>query len=676
MYNITRTETIETPVNVIWDKLKKVLLNAQEQHVPTKMSSKRFSQPWFNQACKRAVRKKVRRYRVFKRTKNHNDWIKFQEEAKKARKTCNENYNAYVKRNFTENDDDKNSKKFYSFIKAKRSDIVGVSPLIDSDGVTQCDDNIISEILSDQFASVFSQDDGSIPHIAGPQNPEIDDIVFTSNGITKLLKNLNIKKASGPDEVSARILNKCANEISDALVLLFSASIHQGTMPDEWRHATIAPIYKGNNKNRSKAENYRPVSLTSVTCKVMEHVIHSHIMKHLENYNTLSEKQHGFRKYRSCETQLLETVNSIGSFLNDRKRIDSILLDFSKAFDKVCHRKLLLKIKHYGIKGNLHKWISNFLLNRTQSVVVRGTFSESKPVLSGVPQGTALGPLLFLIYINDMPLVVESPIALFADDAFIYRPISTNNDANALQNDLNNLMQWEKSWSMEFHPSKCQLLRITNKKKIIDSNYTIHCKKLELVDTAKYLGVTLSKNLSWKHHIGVITSKAHNMRLFLQRNFVKANKETKLKCYNIYVRPIIEYASSVWNPINQTTLISRLEMVQRKSIRWIFSDWKRDVSVTNLRQSLGMKTLETRRTIAQLKTFHELIHFTKHVEKEILPKRQRCLDIKFKPLYGCIKSYSQSFFPHVVKLWNSLPRNIINMKNKIGFNKEIEKFFI
>ena len=142
---------------------------------------------------------------------------------------------------------------------------------------------------------------------------------------------------------------------------------------------------------------------------------------------------------------------------------------------------------------------------------------------------------------------------------------------------------------------------VTNKRKIIGSNYTIHDKKLKLVDSAKYLGVTLSKNLSWKHHIGIITAKANSTRLFLQRNLVKVDKETKLKCYHVFTRPILEYASTVWNPVNQVTLISRLEMVQNKSIRWICSNWRKDVSVTKLRSSLQMKTFETRRSIAQLK---------------------------------------------------------------------------
>ena len=187
---------------------------------------------------------------------------------------------------------------------------------------------------------------------------------------------------------------------------------------------------------------------------------------------------------------------------------------------------------------------------------------------------------------------------------------------------------------------------VTNKRKIIGSNYTIHDKKLKLVDSAKYLGVTLSKNLSWKHHIGIITAKANSTRLFLQRNLVKVDKETKLKCYHVFTRPILEYASTVWNPVNQVTLISRLEMVQNKSIRWICSNWRKDVSVTKLRSSLQMKTLETRRSIAQLKMFHDLIYSSKCVQKDILPKRHKSLnqsmDVSSPTLYHFSHIWSKS----------------------------------
>ena len=348
----------------------------------------------------------------------------------------------------------------------------------------------------------------------------------------------------------------------------------------------------------------------------MEHIVHSHIMHHLDNNGTLTDIQHGFRKYRSCETQLLETIDNLAKALNNREQIDSILLDFSKAFDKVCHRKLLIKLNHYGITGNIHTWITDFLHNRTQRVLVRGTFSEPIAVKSGVPQGTVLGPLLFLVYINDMPDTVKSKIALFADDTYLYKSIKSEDDIAALQNDIDQLVKWEKLWSMEFNPSKCFLLRITNKRKILQGDYRIHNQTLKLVENAKYLGVTISKDLSWKKHVANITSKATNTRLFLQRNLTFTDSETRLQCYKTYVRPIVEYASAVWNPVGNISLTSKLESVQRKSLRWIHNKWSYETSPTVLMKSSKLTTLESRRMSSRFKMFFDLMN-----EKNICAKK-------------------------------------------------------
>ena len=671
MSELITSETTDSPINHLWLRFKDILLKSQSKHVPTKMTSTRYSQPWFNRDCKRSVRKKDRRYRVYKRTRLDKDWDKYKDAAKNARKTCTHAYNNFIKENVID-DEDKNNKRFFSFVKSKKSDIMGVSPLLD-EGTIHTNDSDIAEILNNQYASVFSTDDGTTPDVNDSEAPTMDTITFTKNGILKLLKQLDPTKASGPDGISTRMLKECCNEVVEALVLIFSASLKQGKVPDDWKNAIITPLYKGGNKNRSKAENYRPVSLTSVTCKLMEHIVHSHIMRHFDHEHILSDTQHGFRKNRSCETQLIQTVHDLAKAINDQEQIDSILLDFSKAFDKVCHRKLLHKLNHYGIRGEVLLWITDFLKNRTQCVVVRGTSSKHSAVISGVPQGTVLGPLLFLAYINDMPLETKSKIALFADDSYLYRRILSEEDSKSLQMDLDNLVDWEKRWSMEFHPKKCKLLRITNKRKIIEANYKIHGQQLELVDKAKYLGVTLTKNLSWNTHVANICAKATNTRFFLQRNLVKSDKETRLKCYKIFIRPTVEYASTVWDPVGNESLTSKIEMVQRKSLRWVFNSWKQDTSPSALRISSNLKTLSERRNNARLKMLHEFLYSTKEVDNNIMPVRQRCENVKFKPILGRVKTYSCSFFPKTVEVWNQLPTDVTNIVDSQIFKKGIEK---
>jgi len=672
--NFCTTNTTDTDINTSWSTFKQIVSKAQEKHVPTKTTSKRFNQPWFNLVCKRAVRKKKSRYRVYKRTHSDRDWSRYQDAAKNARKTCQRVYNDYIKEDICK--EKGHSKKFFTFIKSKRTNICGVSPLVDSKGIIHTKEEKLAELLNDQFTSVFSKDDGTTPTTNGPPGTEIADITITKNGIIKLLKELNPHKACGPDTVGARILKECADQLADGLVLLFNASLKQGRIPDDWKHATVTPLFKGGNKNRSKAENYRPISLTSVSCKVMEHVIHSHVISHLEANGSLTDTQHGFRKKRSCETQLLQTIDTLAKALNDKEQVDSILLDFSKAFDKVCHRKLIIKMKHYGIGSNVLSWITDFLSNRSQCVVVRGKSSKRSPVISGVPQGTVLGPLLFLIYINDMPNEVKSKIALFADDAYLYRSIRTPQDTEQLQNDLDNLVLWESNWSMQFHPDKCFVLRVTNKRNIIQGNYEIHGEQLKNVTKAKYLGVVIANNLSWKHHVDLVTTKASNTRIFLQRNLPKSDKETRISCYKTFVRPIIEYASTVWDPVENQSLVKKVEMVQRKSLRWILNQWNYEASPETMRKSLKMETLECRRTKSKIKMLNDITSNKKFIDPAIHPKRQRCNNVKYQPILGRIKCYSQSFFPTVVESWNKLPPNVANLVDGNEFKNSIDKILL
>ena len=264
--------------------------------------------------------------------------------------------------------------------------------------------------------------------------------------------------------------------MADIFTTLFQASLNQGIVPPDWKTANIVPLFKKGDK--SNPANYRPISLTSLTCKILEHVVFSNFMTHFEKYNILDNAQHGFRKNRSCVSQLITTLDDFANTLKNQQQTDAILLDFSKAFDKVDHSGLLSKLELYGIRGPLLEWTSSFLVGRKQSVIVDGQTSPPSNVLSGVPQGTVLGPLFFLVYINDISrgLSKGTTIRLFADDSLLYRPIKSLKDCEILQHDLNTLQNWEKIWKMEFHPGKCNLLQITNKKNplILPTISTIH----------------------------------------------------------------------------------------------------------------------------------------------------------------------------------------------------------
>ena len=271
--------------------------------------------------------------------------------------------------------------------------------------------------------------------------------------------------------------------------------------------------------------------------------------------------------------------------LNTGDQVDCVLLDFSKAFDKVPHQRLLHKCHHYGIRGNTLQWIASFLQQRTQEVVCEGVRSGRSPVTSGVPQVTVLGPLLFLVYINDLPEVVSSTARLFADDCLLYRKIKSSEDSKILRSDLDSLQQWEDSWLMSFNADKCEVLRVTYKRKPLISTYNIHGVPLASVKTVKYLGLNISTNLSWTPHIDNVAKKANNTNAFLRRNISTFPSKIKEQCYRTMVRPIMEYACVVWDPITQKDT-HKIEMVQRRAARFVYGDYRTTNSVTSMLNSL------------------------------------------------------------------------------------------
>ncbi len=320
----------------------------------------------------------------------------------------------------------------------------------------------------------------------------------------------------GPDEIGPRILKELASTIAPILTEIYRKSYNTGKFPEDWKRANVVAVFKKGRK--SEASNYRPISLTCVCCKILEHIIANIIMRHTQDHNILYDLQHGFRGQHSCETQLLEFQADMQNIVQGKKA-DAIIFDFSKAFDKVSHKMLAAKMKYYGIREQTNAWIRGFLADRSQTVVLQGSQSYETEVKSGVPQGSVLGPCLFLFYINDLPDTLASDVRLFADDTVAYLAIGQQQDTTTLQDDLSKLEQWKQKRDMEFHPKKCQVLTFSRKHNTVKFDYKLHGHTLERVKEAKYLEVTFQQELRFSTHINKMTPKANRTLGFVRHTY-------------------------------------------------------------------------------------------------------------------------------------------------------------
>ena len=662
----------------MWNFIKTEFNRIMNTNVPTKETSTKSHQPWITTECKRLIRKKNRWFKLAKASNSGKVWKTYREMKKQCQRTCRQTHDRYLSDIVH---DDKTNKKLYRYIKSKKTENIGISDLKDKNNLLVTDPLKKAEMIHEQYNSVFSDPTPKIdPKLPEKDRlPSLGQIRVKSQGILKLLLSIDPNKASGPDNVPGKFLNICGYEIADIYKVLFQASLDQGVVPPDWKEANVTPLYK-NKGDKTMPENYRPISLTSLTCKLLEHVVHSNIMTHLDKYNVLDKEQHGFRKYSSCVTQLISTLDDFATCLKNKEQIDAILLDFSKAFDKVDHEGLLLKLEHLGIRNSLFYWIRSFLVGRKQRVVVEGVASEPSDVLSGVPQGTVLGPLFFLIYINDIAqgLSKGTVLKLFADDSLLYRVIKSPRDREILQRDLDLLQNWEKKWKMEFHPGKCQHMKITNKKDPLPSNYFIHGVPISITDSAKYLGVVIDAKLKWKQHYSEILKKCNGTLAFIRRNLNKAPKNIKAGCYTALVRPRAEYASAVWDPHHQVDIQS-IEKIQKRAARFVTGNYKLESGNTefNLNQlnwpSLEERRLQTKLGIFQKARLKQIDIPTDHLEFKSRPTRQGGEGQTYQKFYSGIDSHRFSFYPHTSNLWNKLPLNVRLETNIDLFKSEVNK---
>ena len=462
-----------------------------------------------------------------------------------------------------------NPKAFYSYANSFQKTKQNIGPLEDTESHALTNDpKEMADILQKQYVKVFSDPNAEIPEeVLGKRIPKIciEDFVFTEEDIEKAIDELQTHAASGPDNFPAIVLKKCKQNLSRPLYHLWRKSLDTGRIPEHLLSQRIVPIFKKGSK--TDAQNYRPVSLTSHLIKVFERVMRNALVKYLEDNHLLSKHQHGFRKSKSCVTQLLAHIDTILEMLSEGANADVIYLDFAKAFDKVSHKILLKKIENLGINGKVLTWLKSFLSNRYQSVTVEGELSFLHLVLSGVPQGTVLGPLLFIIFIDDLYEVVKHSIARsLADDTRLTKAVKSHEDQLNLQADLEAVIKWSADNNMELHEGKFELLqhgKDTQFKGTEGHSYHLsNGHALANSKTVKDLGITIDESLGWSTHINNVSKQASQTSAWVLRTFTTRQPFPLMTLYKSLIRSRLDYCCPVWAPIKKEDICS-LESIQR-----------------------------------------------------------------------------------------------------------------
>ena len=485
-------------------------------------------------------------------------------------------------------------------------------------------------------------------------------------------------KSPGPDKVHPKVIKELADELARPLKLLFNKTLSEGKIPESWKIANVRPIFKKGNK--SSPGNYRPVSLTSILCKVFESFIRDALNNHLVKNNLLSQNQFGFSKGRSCTSQLLVTINEWMSYIDDKIPVDAAYLDFRKAFDSVPHKRLLTKLHGYGIRGNVLNWIADFLSGRTQYVSINEASSKPVPVVSGVPQGSVLGPCLFVYFINDLPEVSQSFIKIFADDTKVYAPIYSQEDTDKLQGSINKLVEWSETWLISFNSDKCKMLHLG--KNNPKHNYTIKegDTTVTLSETIceKDLGVSIDPELKFRDHIHLTIKKARRISGMILRNMTYKNKSIMSPLFKALIRPILEYANTVWSPFNKED-VDNIESVQRQFTKRI--DGLYNMSYSERLKHLKLPSLEYRRLRGDLIEVYKIMHKiydinTTNTLFDLNTNPTRTNEFKINKPRVETKMYQFFFTNRVINTWNKLPSSIVSAESlnvfKIGVDKHFE----
>ncbi len=664
-----------------WDTLHKALSSATKQFVPRKkiVGPLRDTPPWMNDKIKQKSQLKRLAYDEKRKHNNEANRKKYARIRNQVKWEVRKAVKQYEKKIAEESKN--NPKAFYKYAKSKMKCKSRI-PDINHNGIAAECDNEKAEMLNRFFTSVFVHEDKT--NIPKPDTvfngPKLSNIVITDEMVKKKLDSLNPNKSPGVDRHHPRILKELKEQLVTPLTMLFRKSLEEGFLPPVWRRANITPIYKSKG-SKTSPNNYRPVSLTSILCKLLESIVKDHIINHLKVNNLLYPHQHAFIGKRSATTQILEALDVWTNLLENGDSVDAIYLDFAKAFDTVPHLRLLEKCKALGIDGLVLQWLKAFLEDRKQRVLVNGSPSTWSDVASGVPQGSVIGPILFVIFVNDMPAKLNNFISLFADDAKLFGKSTNQEDHSSIQEDLSKLQQWSSVWKLKFNETKCKTLYLGNNDKLPYVMDTTDGRiSLEESNLERDLGVLIDNNLAFDEHIAQAIKKANGKLALIKRTFVNLDRTMLVQLYTGMVRPLLEYGNVVWSPHLQKH-IKALEAVQHRATRLI--PGLATLSYEDRLSLLQLPSLSYRRLRGDMIEFYKYCH--KEYDVQQMPfKLHREVNTESTTRDNGFKIWKEKCRTGVraqilgnrsASIWNTLPREVVNAPSLNSFKSRLDRLW-
>ena len=658
-----------------WNILKYEIESIIDKFVPFRKQGKRCRKKHLSKEAIRKIMLKQTMWRVYRRTRKEEDYAKYKEALNAATTEIRQSKRSYEQKLACNIKND--SKSFYAYVRSKQNVQDKVGPLEDSAGNIISQGFLMAEDLNGYFSSVFTKEDISSLPVAdakfqGAKSEYLGPLVVTPELVAKKIRAMKDNKSPGVDGIPPKLLMETVDQISIPLARVFNLSLKEGVVPFEWKEANIIPLFKKGSRNKS--ENYRPVSLTSVICKLLERLIKDHMVDFLVKHKLLNSSQHGFLKARSCLTNMLCFLEEITKWIDVGSPVDIIYLDFQKAFDKVPHQRLLHKLKAHGIGDSITDWIEQWLTDRRQRVVVDGEVSNWKSVLSGVPQGSVLGPILFLIYINDLDDSITSNVLKFADDTKLFRKVNTDGDKQHLQNDLDRLVKWSEKWQMLFNFGKCKCLHTGHGN--LNVNYKMGDTVLGTTVKEKDLGVTISADMKVSEQCGIAASKGNQILGLIRRNITYKGKKLIIPLYKAIVRPHLEYCIQAWRPYRKKD-IDTLERIQRRATKMIPE--LRDLSYEERLKECGLTTLETRRLRGDQIEVFKILNGYEIIDRNMFfslkkDSRTRGHEVKLVKDQCRLDIRKHSFSQRTINEWNKLSTDCVTASSVNMFKNKVDTY--